>query len=60
MTPKLLAAAAGLALVATSPVLLGALVPALGVVVAVEAAWLLRRARRHKPARRSLRHSFGA
>jgi hypothetical protein len=45
VTAKLLAAAAGLGLVATSPVLLGALVPALGVVVAVEAAWLLRRAR---------------
>ena len=43
---KLLAAAAGLALVASSPVLTAALVPALGVAVAVEVVWVLRRARR--------------
>lgn len=46
MTVKLLAAAAGLGLVAASPVLLGALVPALGVAVAAETVWIARRARR--------------
>ena len=49
MTLKLLAAAAGLGLVAASPVLLGALVPALGVAVAAEVAWVLRRRRRLTP-----------
>lgn len=46
MSLKLLAAAAGLGLVATTPVLTAALLPVLGVVVAAETAWVLRRARR--------------
>jgi hypothetical protein len=59
VTLKLLAAAAGLALVASSPVLLGALVPALGVAVGVEVVWVARRARRLTAARRP-RHAYGA
>ena len=60
MTLKLLAASAGLGLVATHPVLLGALVPALGVAVAVEALWVLRRTRRRQDTPRRSRHAYGA
>lgn len=60
MTVKLLAAAAGLAAVASSPVLLGALVPALGVVITAEVVWVLRRARRRPAPSRRPRHVYGA
>jgi len=50
MTLKLLGVAAGLGLVAASPVLLGALVPALGVTVATQAALILHRVRRTRKA----------
>jgi len=57
---KLLAAAAGLGLVAHSAALTSSLLPVLGVVVAAEVAWVLGRTRRRTTPRRSPRHSFGA
>jgi hypothetical protein len=58
MTVKLLAAASALFAVASSPVLVGALVPVLAVGVAAEVAYVVHRLRR--PARRSCRHILGA
>jgi hypothetical protein len=58
VTIKLLAAAAGLFTVASTPVLVGALVPVLGVAVAAETAYVVRRLRHS--ARRSSRHVYGA
>jgi len=60
MTVKLLAAAAGLGLVAHSAALTSSLLPVLGVVVAAEVVWVLSRARRRSTPRRSPRHAFGA
>ncbi len=58
MTFKLIAAAASLFAVASSPVLVGALVPVVGIAVAAEVAYVMHRLRR--PARRSSCHILGA
>ena len=60
MTVKLLAAAAALGAVAHSAALSAALLPVLGALVAVEAAWVLRRVRRRKDTPRRPRHAYGA
>jgi hypothetical protein len=60
MTIKLLAAAAGLGLVAHSATLTAALLPVLGVAVAVEAVWVLHRTRRRQDTSRRPRHAYGA
>jgi hypothetical protein len=58
MTVKLARAAAGLMTVASSHLLVAALVPTVAAVVAVEVAYVARRLRR--PTYRSSRHVFGA
>ena len=60
MTVKLLAAAAGLGAVAHCAALTSNLLPALGAVVAAEAAWVLHRIRRRQDTSRRPRHAYGA